>query len=400
MINPWRGLGSLPKAVWILFTVTLINRMGTMVLPFLVLYLTQRLNYSAAQAGLVLTIYGIGAIFTSPLSGRLCDRIGAAKVMQGSLLISGLLLLLLPLTPNHYLIAAGVFVWAIFNEAFRPASFSIIGEAVAAEQRKSAFALNRLAVNLGMSIGPVLGGLLTQISYTAIFIVDGATSIFAGIVLTLSALPVAPHAVQEVAAGQAQDAPARATNLLTDFRLLFFLAALLPITMVMFQPQAAMPLFLVRDLKMSEARYGALMAINTVMIIFLEVPLTLTIERWPHRRALALGTLLCGVGFGALAIVNGVWGVGATIAVWTFGEMILFPGSSAYIAEIAPAAKRGAYMGMYLMTFSLSFAIAPWLGSAALDRYGAGTLWAATFFIGCGAAAMMLMVKSKPVPSE
>jgi MFS family permease len=389
-------LGNLPKAVWTLFTVTLINRTGTMVIPFLVLYLTKKLNFSDGQAGLILTIYGIGAIVTSPVSGRLCDRLGAARVMQWSLFVSGVLMLLLPLTGRFLIIAAGVFVWAMFNEAFRPASLSIIGEAVAPEQRKSAFALSRLAVNLGMSIGPVIGGFLTQISYTAIFIVDGVTSILAGMVLAISAWRAVQKAKPQPAAVSATaNSPVPSSRILADFRLLVFLAAMIPVEMVLFQTQAAMPLFLVNELNLSETIYGLLMAINTVLIIFLEVPLTLAIAGWPHRRALSLGALLFAIGFGALAIVNGVWTVGATIVIWTFGEMILFPGASAYMAEIAPEEKRGAYMGMYLMTFSIAFAVAPSIGTATLQRFGATTLWTAAFIGGCLSAAMMLMLRAK-----
>lgn len=392
MINPWRSLGSLPKTVWILFTVTLINRTGTMVIPFLVLYLTKEMSFSATQAGFILTFYGIGAIVTSPLSGKLCDHIGSSRVMQWSLLCSGSLLLLLPFTQNFFVIATGVFIWAVFSEAFRPASLSIIGEAVAPEQRKSAFALSRLAVNLGMSIGPVIGGLLTAISYTAIFFVDGFTSIIAGLILLVPALQMidkaSPDSLVKDTNGKTET-----TNILADFRLLFFLMAMIPVVLVLFQTQAAMPLFLVRDLNINETVYGALMSINTVMIIFLEVPLTVAIAHWHSRRALSLGALLFAIGFGALAIANGVWSVGITIAIWTVGEMILFPGASAYMAEISPPGKRGAYNGLYLMTFSIAFAIAPWLGTELLERFGSRILWTATFAAGCLSATMMLLLK-------
>jgi MFS family permease len=395
LINPWRGLGSLPKAVWILFTVTLINRTGTMVLPFLVLYLTKKLDYSDERAGLIVTFYGLGAIVTSPLSGRLCDRIGAARVMQWSLLLSGVILFLLALTQNFFVIAAGVFIWAVFNEAFRPASLSIISEVVTVEQLKSANALSRLAINLGMSIGPVIGGLLIQISYAAIFIVDGVTSIIAGLVLVFSAMPTLQVAEPETASEEGNISVLRPTQILTDFRLLFFLAALIPVEFVLFQTQAAMPLFIVNDLNISITVYAALMAINTVMIIILEVPLTLAIARWPYRLALSLGALLFAIGFGALAMVTGIWSIGLTIVIWTVGEMILFPGASAYMAEIAPPEKRGVYMGMYMMTYSIAFAIAPWLGTATLERFGSTTLWTASLIGGCLSAAMMLVLKSK-----
>lgn len=275
----------------------------------------------------------------------------------------------------------------MFNEAFRPASLSIISELVASEQLKSAFALNRMAVNLGMSVGPVVGGLLTQVSYTAIFIMDGATSILAGLVLVFSAMPIIQVAESEIAADDKHASALQPVRVLRDFRLLFFLAAMLPVELVLFQMEAAMPLFLVSGLKISETVYASLMAINTVMIIFLEVPLTLAIEGWPHRRALSIGALLFAIGFGALAIVTGIWSVGLTIMIWTFGEMILFPGASAY-------------MGMYLMTFSIAFALAPWLGTQTLERFGSTTLWAAAFVGGCLSAVMMLMLKSKPPQAE
>ncbi len=400
MINPWRGLGALPSQMWVLFAVTLTNRIGTMALPFMVLYLTQKLGFSAANAGVVLIFYGVGAIITSPLSGKLCDVAGAARIMKWSLLLSGAILMFLPLMQNIYAITGLVLIWAIFSEAFRPASFTIISDVVAPEQRKSAFALSRLAVNLGMSIGPVIGGFLTTISYTAIFLVDGVTSILAGTLLAIAHLKTTPQIEQTPTGAPATAGGANRAGALKDFRLLYFLAAMIPVELVLFQTQAAMPLYLVRDLQFSEATYGALMAVNTVLIIFLEVPLTLAIEHWPNRLALGLGTLLFALGFGALTVAATALSVGATVIVWTVGEMILFPGASAYMAEIAPTEKRGEYMGLYLMTFSLAFAIAPWLGTLVLERFGANTLWLATLFGGSLSAAMMLAIKHRQPASQ
>src|SRR4051812_19443566 len=149
--NPWRGLRALPRDVWIIFATSLVNRAGVMALPFLVLYLTRYLNVPATLAGLSLSIYGIGGILTAPVAGRLSDRVGPFTVMRASLLLTGVVLLVIPLAHNFAVVLALTFLWAIVAEGTRPATMSALTMAASAEQRKAAIAVNRLAVNLGMS---------------------------------------------------------------------------------------------------------------------------------------------------------------------------------------------------------------------------------------------------------
>jgi MFS family permease len=179
------------------------------------------------------------------------------------------------------------------------------------------------------------------------------------------------------------------TDVLKDRRFIFFLIAMLPIELVFFQSLAAMPLFLVRDLHFTEAGFGALLAINTVIIILVEVPLNSAMAEWSHRSSLALGSLLVGAGFGALVFVSGTVGAAITIVLWTFGEMILLPASSAFVSDIAPRAQSGAYMGLYTMGFSVALAIGPWLGTQMLDNFGSASVWIGTFCCGCITALMV-----------
>ena len=154
-----------------------------MVLPFLTLYLTVDRRLPVSTAGLAITIYGISAIVIAPLSGRLSDRLGGLRVMKTSLVLSGLVLLVFSLVDSLPGIFAVTAVWAIASEAFRPPSMAIIGELAGPQQRKAAFALTRLAINLGMSIGPVVGGFLAMHSFKLLFYVDGATSLLAGVLI-------------------------------------------------------------------------------------------------------------------------------------------------------------------------------------------------------------------------
>ena len=393
MLNPWRGLAGLPRAVWVIFTVTLVNRMGTMALPVLVLYLTREVGLTTSQAGLVFVFYGAGAVVTAPLAGKLCDRWQPRYVMAAALFLSSAILLLYPLVGGFVAIITITMIWAIVSEAFRPAGLAIITTAVAPGQRRAAFALNRLAINLGMSVGPAVGGFLAAHSFTALFIVDGATSLLAGLLLISTPLRTR-HGDDEPAHEASAAVPPVKLGPLRDLRFVYLLAANIPVILVFMQAQSAMPLFIVRDLQLSESAYGLLLAVNTVMVTLLEVPLNLAMGRWPHHRAMALGAMLCGAGFGALVFSRTFLGVALTVVVWTFGEMILFPSSSAQVADIAPAAQRGIYMGYYVMTFSLALMIGPWLGLTVMGRLGAGALWLGTLACGALSAVMLFFVRA------
>lgn len=392
-MNPWQGLKNLPHNMWVLFSATLINRSGTMVFPFLALYMTKHFHYSEANAGFVLAVYGAGALITSPVIGKISDRVGSFKVMKFSLFLTGLMFFVYPFITNYNLILAYTFLLAVINEAFRPANLSLIAEVVPADQRRTAFALNRLAINLGMSIGPVIGGLLTLINFSIIFYVDGITSIIAGIFLILSKW----DKIEETEPAQIQSGIGEVKHLgaLKDKHLVYFLFALIPLVIVFFQHMSTMPLFLVHDLGLSTATYGALTIINTGLIIFIEVPLNNYLASWNDRRNLTIGAILTGVGFGGMAFAHNIPMLIITIILWTFGEMIIFPASAAYVSEISPIKQRGEYMGFYQMTFSFSFMAGPWLGTLIMEGYGSFVLWICTFALCVFAALMMSRLKKK-----
>jgi MFS family permease len=182
--------------------------------------------------------------------------------------------------------------------------------------------------------------------------------------------------------------------------MMFFLVAVFLTGAVFFQHEGPMSLFLVQDLGLSPAFYGGLFTINTLMIVFIEVPLNSATSHWPHQRALALGAFLFAVGSGAFAFATGPGMIIVGVVIWTFGEMMLFPQASAYVAEIAPAAKRGGYMGAYSLAFNISFAVAPWAGTVAFDRYGARFLWLSVFAVGLISAVMMSQVGGQIVEPE
>ncbi len=398
-MKAWRDLRELPRGVWVLFATTLVNRAGTMVLPFLVLYLTRDLGFTAVQAGRVLLVYGSTALVSAALSGRLSDVLGPMKVIRNSLFATSAVLLLFPLARSQWSVIGMTFALSLAAESFRPASLAVVADLVKPAQRKPAFALTRLAINLGMSIGPAVGGFLATVSFRWLFLVDGITSLAAGVVLVLALRKAPPHhALADAEPGGPVALPSK--RAWTDRRLLFFLVALFPVSIVFFQHLSSMPLYLVRDLHLSEIDYGLFFTINTLLIVALEVPINSATAHWSQRRTLALGAFLFAAGFGALAFARDFWSVAATVVVWTFGEMFLFPALAAWVTEIAPPARRGEYMGLTQMAMSLGFAVGPWAGTAVLERFGGNTLWLGCFALGIAATAMMLRLpEEKPAPS-
>ncbi|HSN99092.1 MAG TPA: MFS transporter [Candidatus Nanopelagicales bacterium] len=394
-MNPWRDIRGLPRDLWLLCGAILINRLGTMAVPFLSLYLTRHLGHDTSIAGLMLALYGAGALCGAPISGRLCDRIGPGRILVGSLLASGLLLLAYPLLRSVTALGAVTFALAATAEAFRPASLVVVTVLAPPGRRKPAYAFARLAGNLGMSIGPVVGGLLAGLWFPALFLIEGATSLLAALLLLAS--PLARRSNDACM----DDVPPSAAGgpVSRDPVLIALLFGVLLTSMIYFQFDSTVPLYLVRHLGMSEAAFGAVITINTLLIVFIELPLNSATTHWRHARALGLGAVLLGGGFGALVLAEGPLMVAASVAIWTFGEMILTPAATAAIAERAPAGQVGHYLGLHSTTSGLSLVAGPWAGIAVLDRFGPEVLWPSALAIGLLAALILSLATARsPTP--
>jgi len=403
-MNPWRGLKHIPYNIWLLAVTTLINRSGTMVLPYLAIYMNKKIGVSTSAAGMVLMIYGLGAMITAPFVGKLADKIGPVRVMRISLIVTGILLYFYSFITDYYIIIIVTFIWAVVSESFRPANLSLISFESDPAQIKTSFSLNRLAINLGMSIGPVIGGFLSQIDYSLLFYVNGSTSIIAGIFLSIVKFKehnrnqssiIATAGLHQESNIKHLESGNKKFAILNDRYFIIYLMALIPVCLVFFQFLGGLPLYIVGVLKYSESTFGLMMAINTVLIILIEVPLNSTMEMWDDRKAIALGSLLAAAGFGAMAISSNFILLISTIIVWTFGEMIFFPSCASYTAKISPDEKRGEYMGYFQMTFSFSLMMGPLIGAVLLDNFGATFLWSIAFVFGMISTLSFLRLAKK-----
>lgn len=399
-MNPYKSLKNLPKGMWVLFFTTLINRSGSMFLTFLVIYLSKYKNIPVEEAAISLFVYGIAALFTSPIIGRISDRTGKIIILELSLFSTGVLMLFYPFIDSFYLILVLTFIVSVVNEAFRPAILALISEMVTPEQRKPAFALNRLAINLGLSVGPVLGGFLMAVNYDLIFYIESVTCIGAFAFLFYSRKYLKQYDIvyskekSETNKGNSKSAGISRFKF-HDGVLFYFLISIMPVSLVVFQQLGTYSVYVVEKLNHPEYIFGFLALINTTLIIFLEVPVNSWMYKVSDKRQLIIGAFLTAIGFGLTAFSPNLYFIGFTIVIWTFGEMIFFPSSANYVAAISPKERRGEYMGLYQVTFNLSFSLGPFLGTLTLEKYGPYVLWIGTFAASMLSVIMLFKLKSR-----
>lgn len=375
------AFSGLNRAVWLLALTTLVNRSGTMVLPFLILYLTEQQGFSTTDAGRAMGVYGIGGVLGSYLSGWLCDRVPPRRIMIGSLSLSGIGFILLGQIDTRAGILTTIFLLAVVGEGFRPANSAAVASASPPELRTRAFALNRLAINLGMSVGPTVGGFLAMISYDWLFWADGFSCMLAAVVLAVGfqgGETTGHEPKPEAAAGRS---PWRDRPFLAMMALFFLLA------LITFQTISTFPLTL-RDLYgFHEGRIGLVMATNTILIVLFEMVLVHRVAGRDPLRLLGLGGLLFGVGMALLPFGSGFAYACFTVLVWTIGEMLSFPLSAAAVSHRAGASNLGLYMGLYTLSFESAWVFSPMLGTWVYETWGPKVLW-----LGCGAIGVILLL--------
>ncbi|HET9325220.1 MAG TPA: MFS transporter [Candidatus Eisenbacteria bacterium] len=384
-----------PRAVWLLFIGTLINRFGGFVLVFLILYLT-RGGYSAAQAGLAVGAYGVGAIAASLIGGFLADRIGRRGTIALSMLSAAVAILALERARSFGAIVALVALTGLTAEAYRPAASAMLGDLVEPARRVTAFAWYRLSINLGAALGPLLGGWLAQHSFRWLFWGDALSCAIYG-VLALALLPetrpvVRPPAFEAESSIAIRAEPSGGRTWLRDPWMMRFLIASTLTSIVYAQMHSTFALQ-VTARGLSDATYGVLIGLNGLVVLALELPIASITQRLPKPPVIAFAFVMLGIGFGLTGVAATAWLLAGTVVIWTLGEIVGAPVASAYVTELAPPAQRGRYQGAWSMTFAIGYVLGPALG-ASLFGWRPATLWTACFGA-CVVAAMLVATSPK-----
>ena len=367
-LNTFKGLS---KEVWWLALITLINRAGTMVIPFLSLYLTERLNFTLSDVGWVMSAFGLGSVIGSWLGGKLTDKIGYYKVMVFSLLATGFLFIAVQFLITFVTFCLGIFLVMLVADMFRPAMFVALSAYSKPENRTRSVTLIRLAINLGFSAGPALGGIIiTSLSYGGLFWVDGITCMMATLVLIIVLNPKKAKILDNVKKENPKSA-------YSDSAFLIFLAAMILFGIVFLQYFSTMPLYYKDVHHLSELDIGILLGMNGFLIFLFEMPLIKWLEnsRFTKSGLMLFGAILTGLSFIVLNFTNwtGVLIIGMLLM--TFGEMIAFPFSNAFAMDRAKKGNQGEYMALYSISFSIAHIFGHNAGMRMVDALGFDTTW-------------------------
>jgi MFS family permease len=385
VIRKWHGL---PWAFWYLWLGVIVKCLGGFVVTFLAIYLTGARGFSVESAGFVVSLYGAGSLCAGPLGGALADRIGRRTTLLISLLGTALALLNLGFARSSLRIAMGAAVFGCLNDLARPAVGAAIADLVPAEDRTRAYGLLYWGVNLGFAGAAVLAGLLARYDFSLLFIGDATAATLFGLLVLLrvpETLPTVPPA-----APSAGSVPR--SSLLAPYQdsvFVTFIAIQFAVAWVLCQSTSSLPLDLSRH-GVSTSRYGQLIALNGILLVLLQPLLMRVIGRVPRARALALGALLAGGGFGMCALGHSQLQYAISIVVWTLGEIVLSLVVPTLIADLAPRELRGSYQGGYQLSWGAASLLGPSLGALVLGRHGSRSLWLLCLALGSMAAGLHL----------
>lgn len=388
-VDSFRGLS---KEVWMLSLVILINRTSAMVVPFLGVYMTQSLGFSLKETGLVLACFGVGAVLGSYIGGRLTDYVGFYSTQLYSFLLTVPVFLVLPELKTVTSLSIGVFLLSTIADAFRPANSVALSYYTPTEKITKAFSLNRMAINLGFSIGPALGGFLAGISYDWLFYGNALGEVLAAGLFVYYFRRRAPRHERKVkTATQAAESPYK------NLRMLAFTLFCALYALCFFQLLNTLPLYYKTSHGLSEFEIGIILGYSGLFIVLFEMVIVQIAGRFMSiSNIIILGTLLCGLAFVVLNLSFTYVMLYIGISVLCVSEILAMPYMSTVYVQESSEHNRGAYMGMYSLAFSVAHIFSPYLGTLLVEKQSFEVLWYLTGVVSVVTAAGFYLVMRKP----
>jgi predicted MFS family arabinose efflux permease len=359
----FRGLS---KETWLLSFIMLVNRSGTMVLPFMTLYLTSKeMNRTLSEAGFVMALFGLGSIVGAYFGGKFSDKVGFYKVQLFTLFGGGIMFILLGQMKSYPLICVFTFLLSLVNEAFRPANSSSVAFYSNTENRTRSYSLNRLAINLGWAVGASIGGIVAAFDYELLFWVDGVTNILAAALLFYYLKPSIQIKKEEA---KVEEVP-EVMSAYKDKTYLFFLVLMTLFSCCFVQLFTTIPKYFRDDMHLNESYIGLIMAINGIIIVAIEMVLIYTLEK-KNRNTLyiIIGLIMCAFSYLSLLIPGNAKLISLIMILFiTVGEIMAMPFMNVFWTIRSNDKNRGQYAALYTISWGIGNTLGPFLISALVD---------------------------------
>jgi predicted MFS family arabinose efflux permease len=350
----------------------LINRSGTMVVPFLTIYCTQKLNFSIVEAGMIMALFGLGSVFGAFIGGKITDKVGFYYLQVGALISGGFMFMALSFLETFLSLAIGTFILSMCNEGFRPANSSAVAHYSTEKTRTRSYSLNRMAINLGWSFGGAMGGFIASIDYHLLFFVDGLTNLLAALIL-IKLLPAVKKAKINL---KGHDKPVLASAYRDKLYLAFIILSTL-FASCFFQLFTLQPVFLKSEWHLSEQFIGGLMAMNGLLIVGVEMLLISRIDgKKPPLFFVGIGIMITGFAFSLLNILPAMaFAAVISILFISLGEMFSMPFMNTFWTSRSNSNNRGEYAALYTISWSIAQIIGPIYGALLIRHGGYSLLW-------------------------
>lgn len=396
-LDAYKGLST---PAWMLALVMLINRSGAMVIPFLGVYMVNHLHFDLEDTGTVLSCFGVGAVGGSFLGGWLTDKVGHFRVQLISLILTVPVFFLLPELDTVVKLGLGVFMLSIISETFRPANSVSIAYYSKPDNIIRSFSLNRMAMNLGFSIGPALGGFLAAVSYTFLFY-GNAIGAFLSAILFFLYFRNRKGNERKVVAHEEDLDPMEGRSPYKDTLFVLFSLLSCVFAICFLQLLNTLPLYYRTVYKLTEANIGVILAFSGLVVFSLEMLLVHIAEkRMTARATIVWGVLLCGLSFLILNLGSGMWILYVSMFVLCIAEILAMPFMATVTLQRSSLKKRGAYMGINALSFSVAHIFSPFVGTRVAAIYGFEVLWYGTAITLLLTAVGFLIVMKKMRLSE
>ncbi|GAB1462794.1 MFS transporter [Pedobacter sp.] len=375
ILNTYKvSFGGLSRETWVLSLLVLLNRCGFMAVPFMGLYITQVLHRPESDAGIIISLFGFGAIAGAAAGGKFTDMFGYRPVQIVAALVSGFFFLFFAFVENFTWLCVLAVVISFFSEAFRPANYAAISSYAAPGTETRSYSLNRLAVNIGWAIGVSVGGIIAAFNYKLLFMVEGGVSISVAIAILLF-LPSKKTTLSKEEKNQLTDTIRKPWQ---DILFIKFLLLSAMFTTCFFMMFRVVPVFYKEVWHLNEALIGFILGINGVMIAVLEMVMISKIE---NKKSpifyIVVGVITVSLSFVVLMLPKFIPLVLAvsSIVLFTFGEMLSLPFFNTFVVKRSNEYNRGLYAAGYTLSWSVAQVIGPTSGFYIAEKFGYNVLW-------------------------